>query len=380
MADLPARPSLDHLRRQARDLLRAAQAGDTAAAGPHPGGVRTTDPGRRAARGGPRIRLRQLAPAEGRGRRPHARAWPAQADAFCEASIRDGTGRAARMLAATPRARRLQLRHRGDAGRRRPRADRARARPGAGDPGRPANGLDGAARGVRVALAPARPGPGRRAAGRGPAAARRRRRPDGAPARAAQRAGWTPLRCAVAGAANPLITELLLERGAVPGDHDLYLAGFADDDHECLRLLLGHAPPISPELAAHGARRPDQHRRHRGRPAAAGGRGRPEPAAAARRRRPAVARVYAAVQSGCSAELVGLLLGHGADPDAAGPTAARPTGWPSAGPDRPGRPAAAPPRRATTPPTPTGSSPPACAPTAPAPERQLAAIPGCPAD
>jgi hypothetical protein len=30
--------------------------------------------------------------------------------------------------------------------------------------------------------------------------------------------GWTPLRCAVAGAANPLITRLLLERGAVPGD------------------------------------------------------------------------------------------------------------------------------------------------------------------
>ncbi len=33
MADLPAKPSLDHLRRQARDLLRAAQAGDTTAAG-----------------------------------------------------------------------------------------------------------------------------------------------------------------------------------------------------------------------------------------------------------------------------------------------------------------------------------------------------------
>jgi hypothetical protein len=33
MADLPAKPSIDHLRRQARDLLRAAQAGDTAAAG-----------------------------------------------------------------------------------------------------------------------------------------------------------------------------------------------------------------------------------------------------------------------------------------------------------------------------------------------------------
>ena len=33
MADLPARPSLNHLRREARDLLRAAQAGDSAAAG-----------------------------------------------------------------------------------------------------------------------------------------------------------------------------------------------------------------------------------------------------------------------------------------------------------------------------------------------------------
>ena len=33
MADLSARPSLDHLRRQARDLLRAARAGDTTAAG-----------------------------------------------------------------------------------------------------------------------------------------------------------------------------------------------------------------------------------------------------------------------------------------------------------------------------------------------------------
>ena len=31
MADLPAKPSLDHLR-QARDLLRAARAGDTTAA------------------------------------------------------------------------------------------------------------------------------------------------------------------------------------------------------------------------------------------------------------------------------------------------------------------------------------------------------------
>ena len=33
MADFPAKPSLDHLRRQARDLLRAAQAGDSTAVG-----------------------------------------------------------------------------------------------------------------------------------------------------------------------------------------------------------------------------------------------------------------------------------------------------------------------------------------------------------
>jgi hypothetical protein len=67
-------------------------------------------------------------------------------------------------------------------------------------------------------------------------------RPTPSPGPAARGAGghggWTPLRCAVAGAANPLITRLLLERGAVPGDHDLYLAGSADDNHECLRLLL----------------------------------------------------------------------------------------------------------------------------------------------
>jgi hypothetical protein len=54
MADLPAKPSLDHLRRQARDLLRAARAGDTTAAdriratsGPASPGLHTDgDPGR----------------------------------------------------------------------------------------------------------------------------------------------------------------------------------------------------------------------------------------------------------------------------------------------------------------------------------------------
>jgi hypothetical protein len=77
MADLSAKPSLDHLRRQARDLLRA-RAGDTTAAD-------------RIRAVGDALTLvsAQLAVAR-------------QAEAFCEASIRDGTGRAARMLAATP--------------------------------------------------------------------------------------------------------------------------------------------------------------------------------------------------------------------------------------------------------------------------------------
>ncbi len=48
--------------------------------------------------------------------------------------------------------------------------------------------------------------------------------PNGRTGEAGGHGGWTPLRCAVAGAANSLITRLLLERGAVPGDHDLYLA------------------------------------------------------------------------------------------------------------------------------------------------------------
>ena len=78
MADHSARPSLDHLRRQARDLLRAARAGDTTAAGRI-----------RAVADALTLASVQLAVAR-------------QAEAFCEASIRDGTGRAARMLAATP--------------------------------------------------------------------------------------------------------------------------------------------------------------------------------------------------------------------------------------------------------------------------------------
>jgi hypothetical protein len=144
-ADLPARPSLDHLRRQARDLQLAMARGYGFASW---------------------TRLRDEVTAR-------TASLARQAEAFCEASICDRTGRAARMLL--------------DAG-----AD-----------------------------------------------------PDGRTGEAGGHGGWTPLRCAVADAASPLITRLLLERGAVPGDHDLHLAGFAEGNHECLRLLLLHAADVA---------------------------------------------------------------------------------------------------------------------------------------
>jgi ankyrin repeat protein len=75
------------------------------------------------------------------------------------------------------------------------------------------------------------------AAGADPAA-----RPDG------EGRQWSPLLCAVAGAPNPAVTGLLLERGARPDDHVLYLAAF-ESDHECLRLLLPYAPDIAATTA-----------------------------------------------------------------------------------------------------------------------------------
>jgi ankyrin repeat protein len=136
------------------------------------------------------------------------------------------------------------------------------------------------------------------------------------------RADWTPLRCAVAGAANPDIVRLLLDRGAVPDDHDLYLACFGDDDRESLRLLLGRATDVSETTALSApistgdieavsmlldaGANPNQ-------PMPADllgtghGTGATWPAA------------YAAVQFGCDAELLDLLLARGADPNAAGP-------------------------------------------------------------
>ncbi len=311
MADLPARPSLDHLRHEARDLLRAAQSGDTAAADRI-----------RAVSATQTLASAQLALAREYGFASWARLKTAvqarttdlarQADVFCEASIRDWTGRAVRMLAATPElagynfATSVIL---GDADRVRAEiardpglATRVDARTGWTplhaacaskwnqlDPAR-ADGLTEVARLLLDAGAdPVGPAGGQR--GRG---------------------GWTPLRCAVAGATNPPIVALLLERGAVPDDHDLYLAGFGGDGHQSLRMMLEHtgdvagiaemalAAPLS-QNDAEGVRLlleagadPRRYADDDGAPASA---------------------AYEAVQSGCSAELLDLLLAHGAEPD-----------------------------------------------------------------
>jgi hypothetical protein len=245
MADLPARPSLDHLRREARDLLRAAQSGDTAAADR----IRAVS----ATSTTQTLAGAQLALAREYGFASWARLkaevqarttdLARQADAFCEASIRDWTGRAVRMLAATPELASYNFATAvilGDADRVRAEisrdpglATRVDARTGWTalhaacasnwhrlDPAR----ADGLLAVVRIILDAGADPNGRTGGPRG---------------------GWTPLRCAVAGSANPPVVALLQERGAGPDDDDLYLAGFGGDDHQSLRLLLGRATDVA---------------------------------------------------------------------------------------------------------------------------------------
>jgi ankyrin repeat protein len=169
-----------------------------------------------------------------------------QADEFLVASIRDWTGRAARMLARDPWLAGYDFRTAvivGDAARVREMlardpglATRLDARTGWTalhaacasrwhrlDPAR----ADGLTEVARLLLE----------AGADPAA-----RPDG------EGRQWSPLLCAVAGTSNPAITRLLLEHGARPDDHVLYLAAF-ESDHECLRLLLPFARDIAATTA-----------------------------------------------------------------------------------------------------------------------------------
>jgi ankyrin repeat protein len=243
---LPPRPSLDQLRRRAKELRDAARSGDPAAL------ARITAHTSAARSGTVTLAAAQLAIAREHG----YPSWPQlvaevrartaelgqRVEEFLVASIRDWTGRAARMLARDPWMAGYDVRTAvvlGDAARV---GDMLAREPGLAtrtdektgwtalhaacasrwhrlDPAR-ASGLTEVA---RLLLA----------AGADPAA-----RPDG------EGRQWSPLLCAVAGAPNPAITRLLLENGARPDDHVLYLAAF-ETSHECLRLLLPYAPDIA---------------------------------------------------------------------------------------------------------------------------------------
>jgi ankyrin repeat protein len=319
MPALPSYPDLDQLRHQAKDLLRAARAGDGAAVA-------------RIGAASDRMTLTaaQLAVAREYGFGSWARlkaevqarttSLAAKAEAFCEASIRDWSGRAARMLAETPeiagysfataiilggsaRVREAIAADPGIATRPDPRSGWTPLHAACGsrwhylDPAR-AEGLVAVAR----LLLDSGADPGSRASG--------------------PRRGWTPLRCAVAGAANPAIAELLLESGAVPDDHDLYLACFGADEHQCLRLLLGRSPDLRESTALSAPISIGDTEGVRLLLVAGADPNRLAEAAlygGERAEDPPWPAVYAAVRCDCPAELAELLLEHGADPDAPGP-------------------------------------------------------------
>ena len=319
MRDLPARPDLDQLRHQARDLLRAARAGDpTALRRIHAASDRLTLAAaqRVVARdhGFPSwARLKAELDARTRDLAEKARA-------FVEASVGDNSGRAARLLAAAPEvathdfATAIVL---GDADRVREELARdptAAVRPDATTGWTPLHAVC-SSRWHR--LDPAR--------AEGLAETARLLLDAGAEVdvigvggRGRHRA---PLRCATAtassGEGNEPLIRVLVERGAVPTDDDLYLAAFARNARACLRPLLDRMPdvaatvrialqaPISggdTETCRFLLEAGVDPRRYVDDP--------PDPPCPV---------VYAAVRAGCPAELVALLLAHGADPDAPGP-------------------------------------------------------------
>jgi ankyrin repeat protein len=131
---------------------------------------------------------------------------------------------------------------------------------------------------------------------------------------------WRPLRCAIAvsntGGSNRPLVELLLDHGAVPDDHDVYLAGFANDCHQLLPVLLARVPNprevIEQALAAPISN--DDARSARLLLEAGA-----DPACYRDDDGQRVPVLWAAAEAGCHADLFDLLLAHKADPDATGP-------------------------------------------------------------
>jgi ankyrin repeat protein len=320
--DLPARPDLGQLRRQAKELAAAARSGDPAALerirALVPAGTPLT------------LSAAQLAIAREYG----FTSWPrlrAEAQArsselaerveeFLFASIRHPV-RAAAMLERDPRIATYDFRTAvmlGDAARVRQVLARDPAlatRPDAGSGWAPLNAvcssrwhrLDPARAGGLTEVARALLD-----AGADPEAM------AGPPDRPDRR--WTALCSAVTGAANPAITRLLLERGARPDDQMLYLAGFNDSD-ECLRLLLPYAPGIAHTTAlAAPISTNDIDRLRLLLDAGADPNHRLDGGlfGESYENLPPIPPLYAATEFGASPALIGLLLERGADPDAPG--------------------------------------------------------------
>ncbi|MDX6621738.1 MAG: hypothetical protein QOK36_4124, partial [Gaiellales bacterium] len=317
MPTLPAHPNLDQLRHQAKDLLRAANSGDDQALSQ----IQLVSDQSTVASA-------QLAVARSYG----FASWPKlkaeveartldlaeKVDAFRKASMTDGSGRAAQMLAATPEiaghsfatavilgdAARVSEDLRRDPGlatRRDPRSGWTPLHAVSGsrwhqfEPAR----SDGLLTVARLLIE----------AGADPVAKTGWRR-----------SSWKPLGCAVAsansGPSNQAVVELLLEHGALPDDRDLYLAGFAPDRHQLLPLLLARVPNVS-EIAEMALAAPISNDDSEGvrlllQAGASPGRYRDDDGQA-------TSVVFAAIHAGCSAELLEPLLENGADPNAAGP-------------------------------------------------------------
>src|SRR5579862_649492 len=219
MATLPAYPSLDQLRHQAKDLLRAAKSGDAAAAAQV---TVVSDP--------PTLSAAQLVVARQYG----FPSWPVlkaevQARAasldqlaaeFCVASVRDWTGKAVRLLAQTPEiaghslATALML---GDVARVRAEIARDPATATRSDPRTGWTPLHAVCASRWHFLDPDR--------APGLVATARLLLDAGADLNVRLGNGRTPFNCATAsasgGVGHEALMRLLLERGAVPEDHDL---------------------------------------------------------------------------------------------------------------------------------------------------------------
>ncbi|HEY1316681.1 MAG TPA: ankyrin repeat domain-containing protein [Gaiella sp.] len=323
MPTLPAHPDLGQLRSQAKELLRAAKAGDRDA-------VRRIE----AVSERRTLAAAQLALAREHGFGSWAKLKDAveartvelaeKVDAFCAASVGGPIARAARLLVEDPAIADYNLatavvlgnpdRVRLELQRDPTLAVRPDARTGW-------TALHAACASRWHHLEPARAD--------GLLAVARMLLEEGAdPVGAAPgRPGWSPLRCAIAvsnsGPSNRAVVELLLDHGAVPNDHDLYLAGFAHDRARLLPLLLARVPNVD-EVAAQALAAPI------GNGDAESVRLLLEAGADPRRYRDDDGRptsiVWAAIRAGCGSELLELLLAHGADPNAPGPDGRAPHG------------------------------------------------------